>query len=39
MRFVYVSAPVIAVAMITAAAIPAQETSRAVEGGGISVPG
>jgi len=39
MRFVYVSAPIVAVAMITAAAIPAQETSRAVEGGGISVPG
>jgi hypothetical protein len=39
MRFVYVSAPIIAVVMITAAAIPAQETSRVVEGGGISVSG
>ena len=39
MRFVYVSAPLVALAMITAAVIPAQETSRAVEGSGISVPG
>jgi hypothetical protein len=39
MRFVCVFVPVAAVAMITVAAIPAQETSRVVEGGGISVAG